>query len=199
MYHFHFNKGTVYLPTKKHENIPVIISGYDWDNNHWAKRTNEDLRDHAIKLIQGVGFVRMDMYQSMPHRWEKDFADMLAWVRVRNFANPGKVGIFAYGSPALAALKIANREENLAFIVATLTPDELSNADIVPLCPTLLLQGTTDKVTLQMGTPPPVKLTSHQDTGSKITRIVFNESDYFLYNASRQAAEEIVKWIKSIT
>jgi hypothetical protein len=177
MYHFHFNKGTVYLPNKKSENLPVIISCYGQGESHWLKRVEENLRNLTISK-HNMGFVVF-------HKGE--YAQMLDWVKGKPFADAERIGFFTFGDPV--------DKTGVAFSVVTVVNRVVGLDTKIP---TLFLQGTSDKVALE-----PLKLSegdmARQSNGdTKSAGIVFKGSDDFLFNVHAQAAGEIIKWIKTV-
>ena len=207
MYHFYFNlpkndknKGTVYLPRKSSVNLPVIISCYGWNSIHWPMRVEEALRDLAVKK-NDIGFVTMELHghsdDSDPaacDRWESNLADMISWVKEKKFADPSKVGVFAFGLPAAAAMRLAIGDSGAAFaVVNPLGMDEsIAKAFAIP---TLTVHGTGEKIKIQsqaMQTDDVIR-----QVGPEVNKqsIVFKGSDDYLYNISGQAAQEIVRWL----
>jgi hypothetical protein len=176
MYYFYFNKGSVYLPNKKSENLPVIISCYGLGESHWQKRVEEDVRKAVNKNNMGIVVFRDQSAQCMAE-----------WVSARKFADPKKIGLFTFGE---------YDANDLAFSITTLPLKTEPNLNT--RIPTLFLQGTSDKVTLETFKLPEEELVrqANPDTGS--ASILFRGGDEFLYNVSVQVAGEIVKWLKSL-
>jgi alpha/beta superfamily hydrolase len=213
MYHFYFNlpkndknPGTVYLPHKKSTGLPVVISCYGWNVSHWPKRVEEAARDLLVNK-HGLGFVTMALHGQSDDtgacgRWEENLADMVAWVKAKNFADVNKVGLFAFGAPANAAWQLTqkggaafsiitvNHENNKAGFV----DDGLKAAPV----PVLFLQGTTDKVQLFPDSDQAEELIKQHNPETGSSGIVFKGSDYFLYNVAKQAAVETAKWLKGL-
>jgi len=142
MYHFYFNlpkndknNGTVFLPMKSSMNVPVIISCYGWNKIHWPKRVDEGLHDKAVNK-NNMGYITMELAGESDdtdsrtfERWKNNLKDMVAWVKAKNFTNTEKIGLFAFGTPALAALCVADEVNDVAFAIVTLC-DETDNEKI---------------------------------------------------------------------
>jgi hypothetical protein len=211
MYYYYFNlpkndknDGTVFLPHKKSTGLPVIISCYGWNVRHWPKRVEESLRTAANK--RGLACVTMNLHSLSDDasddahiRRSNNLADMVSWVKAKDFADAAKVGVFAYGAAAKAALGVS--PDGLAFSVLTVEND---NADVnidnlmqSTKTPILFLQGTSEKITF-----PPEKIkadkTMRQNDETQSAHIIFNGSDYFLYNIADQATGEILTWLQSL-
>jgi hypothetical protein len=176
MYYFYFSKGSVYLPNKKSENLPTIISCYGLGEGHWQKRVEEDVRRAVNK--NNIGFVTFR---------DQSAQCMAEWVGARNFADSNRIGLFTFGE---------YEANDLAFSITTLplnTKPELNTK-----IPTLFLQGTSDKVTLESFALAEDELERQENPDTGSASILFKGGDEFLYNVSKQAAGEIVKWLKSL-
>ena len=240
MYHFYFNlpkndknNGTVFLPMKSSTDVPVIISCYGWNKIHWPKRVDEGLHDKAVNK-NNMGYLTMELVGESDdtgsgtfERWKNNLKDMVAWVKAKNFTNTEKIGLFAFGTPALAALCVADEISDVAFAIVTLY-DEADNekteqctknidnsielTEAVNSCltekieeimsktkiPLLILQGTTDKITFQTKKPENHKITKTNSKETKSTHIIFHDADIYLYNIVDQATDEIIDWLKGI-
>jgi len=207
MYHFYFNlpkndknAGTVFLPRKSSTGVPVIISCYGWNKIHWPIRVEEGLRDLAVGK-RGMGMVTMalvgesdDPSPAVCDRWERNLADMVAWVRDKRYFDAARVGLFAYGMPAKAALRLADGDSGLAYVIINPAEPSESTPEETAI-PVLTLHGTTDKIQIQSKPIKAEEVLRQGDAGSKTASITFKGGDYHLYNIVEQAAVEIVKWI----
>jgi len=224
MYHFYFslpkndrNPGTVFLPNKKSTGVPIIISCYGWNVIHWPKRMEEGLLDLVVKK-HDMGFVTMELYGKSDERgreacgrWARNLADMVSWVRMKGFSNANRIGIFAFGAPAAAAMQFINGQSGASFVIAAVTEDTTSmegEGGELPeyvekkmeaaKIPVLFLQGTSDKVTIQSQKIKADELIRKECPETRSASIVFGGSDYYLYNVIEQAAGETVKWLKAV-
>jgi len=223
VYHFYFslpkndkNAGTVFLPMKSSVNVPVIISCYGWNKIHWPKRMDEGLRDRLVNK-SNMGFVTMELSGESDDnsrdacgRWANNLSDMIDWVKAKTFTDGEKIGLFAYGFPAIAALQAATMNANAAFVIVTLSREEGSSNGAGGIdnlideymasskIPMLFLQGTNDKITIQTKKAPEHEIIRRDDEKTKSTHIIFRESDFYLYNIVDQATDEIVKWLNEI-
>jgi pimeloyl-ACP methyl ester carboxylesterase len=134
-----------------------------------------------------------DTGEAACRRWESNLADMVHWVKDKRYFDAGKVGLFAYGLPAAAALRLASRESGLAYVIVNLgePADGLPAAEI----PVLFLQGTTDKIQIQSKPMKAEEIVRQDDPRTGSACILFRGADYFLYNIVGQAAEVIVGWL----
>ena len=212
MYHFFFNlpknyqnAGTVFLPVKSSTGVPAIISCYGWNKIHWPKRVDEEMLDMAVKK-NNMGFVTMELTgqsdddsASACDRWTRNLSEMVTWVRDKRYFNKAKVGLFAFGLPAVAALRFAVGESGIAFVVATVIPESLDIDKIITSAvrPTLILQGTTDKITIQSKPQMAEEIVRCDNFDTKSTILTFKGGDHYLYNIARQASDEVVKWLRS--
>jgi hypothetical protein len=188
MYYYHFDDGTVYLPSKKHFNIPVIVSNYAHDTSHWPKRVEEDTRVAANKA--GLGLV---VFRS------RNITHMVNWVALKPFAHPKKIGVLTLGLQRDMEYYCFEMT-SLAFKIVALAGDcavDLQAYDAACLTPMLVLQGSGGKVSLDAETINEENIIRTQSEKSSAIR--FGGSDDFLYNASRQAAGEIITWVKGVT
>jgi len=183
MYHFYFDKGTVYLPSKKHENIPIIVSTYTHEAPHWPKRVEEDLRDAATKNNLGLVVFRT---------W--DAAAMHAWVAAKAFANAAQIGLLSLD---MTERKIqAEAEAPFAFKIATIaSTQDVNFADDIP---TLLLQGSGAKVSLDVLALAEGGIKRIHSADNKSAAIRYEGSDDYLYAVSRHVAGEIVGWVAGV-
>jgi alpha/beta superfamily hydrolase len=209
MYHFYFklpkndkNPGTVFLPNKKSAGLPVIISCYGWNKIHWPKRMEEGLRDLLVNK-HGMAFVTMELRGQSDdtggtagERWKNNLADMVSWVKEKHYFNGNIVGLFAFGAPAAAALRLADEESGTAFSIVTLTHEE--EYCLSTKIPVLFLQGTADKVSLHAEKLNEEDIIKQHNAETKSSGILFKGSDYYLYNVIGQAADEIVNWLMEI-
>jgi len=183
MYHFHFDKGTVYLPSKKHENLPIIASCYAHEAPHWEKRVEEDLRDAAVK--NNVGLV---VFRTM------DAAVMHKWVAAKQFANPAQIGIFSLDVPER---KIHHADATpFAFEIKTIpsTQAVIFNENR----PTMLLQGSGAKVSLDAFKPAEEDIVRQSCAASKSAAIRYDNCDDYLFAVSRHVAGEVVRWVAGV-
>jgi hypothetical protein len=164
---------------------------------------DESLRDLTVNK-NNMGFVTMDMYgesddmgEGALKLWKDNLLDMVEWVRVRDYFNANKIGLFAYGRMAEAAICLAGEDTGLAFLMTVPSHDSAVDGQFTQI-PTLFLQGTGDKIELQMGRAKPVEIQKTDDPDTRSTHILFNGSDDFLYNVNEQAAGEAVKWLRAI-
>ena len=212
MYHFYFNlpkndknAGEVILPQKNSVGLPMIISCYACDPNPYAKFAENDFMEIVVKK-HNLGFVKMkidmkiDPDESDLNRWAKNLMDMVQWLKLKHFTNGNKVGIFACGNGAAAALELA-KEYVTAFSI--LTVDDNFNKKVnVGLneteIPVLFLQGTTDKVTIQTKKFKVDNIIREEDPGMKSAKFIFDGADYYLLSNIEQVAEETAKWLKNI-
>ena len=207
MYRFYFNlpkndqnAGTVFLPTKKHTMLPIVISCYACVA-HWAKRLDEDLRDAVIK--NNMGYVTMELpgdktdpRETTCIRWENNLYDMLEWVKIKKFAHPNKIGLFAQGLPAVAADNLKHKIDTAAFSILNIPGH---TADFTASIPTLYLQGTGEKIELLTTKKAPlVEVTRRENPENKSAELTFQTVDDYLYKASNQAAAEIVAWLNKL-
>jgi hypothetical protein len=180
MYYFHFDKGTVYLPHKKSQSLPVIVSTYGRGEAHWPKRVEEALRAAVNKSNKGF----VTFAKGTP-------AEMITWVKPKYFTDPDKVGIFfsegtANGIP----------EEGYAYAVVVLPAKAEPNLDTI--IPTLYLQGTGEKVSLDTIKLKKDEIIRKENKETKSMGIVFTGSDDFLFNVASLAASETVKWLHAL-
>ncbi|MCL2499100.1 MAG: hypothetical protein FWE90_02060 [Defluviitaleaceae bacterium] len=182
MYYFHFNKGTVYLPHKKSESLPIIVSTYGRGESHWPKRVEEALRVAVNK--QNIGFVVFH---------EGNPAEMAAWVKPRYFTDPDRVGIFSLGEPVYASDIF---EDGLAFSVVTVPHGRDPNTDT--FIPTLYLQGTGEKVSLETLKLKKSEIVRRENAGTKSAHVIFKGSDEYLFNVMKYAVDETVRWLSAL-
>ena len=185
MYHFYFDKGTVYLPSKKHENIPIIISTYAHEAPHWPKRVEEDLRDAAVK--NNMGLVLFNAW---------DAAAMHKWVAAKAFANPAQIGLFSLDIPE----RKVEGEGGVAFafkIAAVGAGQAVAfGGDVV--VPALFLQGSGAKVSLDVFAVSEGDITRRCCEVTKSAAIRYEGSDDYLYAVSRHVAREVVRWVAGV-
>ncbi|MCL2365130.1 MAG: hypothetical protein FWC71_10760 [Defluviitaleaceae bacterium] len=185
MYHFYFDKGTVFLPSKKHENLPIIASTYAHEAPHWPKRVEEDLRDAAVK--NNMGLVVFHTF---------DAAAIHAWVAAKKFANPAQIGLFTLDIPER---KVQGAEDvPFAFNITTLPNTQTVTFDAAR--PSLFLQGSGAKVSLDAFTPTEADII-RQSCSAAVTKssaIRYEGSDDYLYAVSRHVAGEVVRWVVEV-
>ncbi|MCL2604035.1 MAG: hypothetical protein FWD90_06115 [Defluviitaleaceae bacterium] len=179
MYYFHFNKGTVYLPHKKSESLPLIVSTYGRGEVHWPKRVEEALRAAVNK--NNMGFVVF--HEGTP-------AEMAAWVKPRYFTDPDRVGIFSLGEPVYENDIF---EDGLAFSITTIPHGR--EADLDTHIPKLFLQGTGEKVSLETLKLKKDEIIRRENAETKSTHILFKGSDGYLFNVAAQAVNEVIIWL----
>jgi|GEM_PF-1961226 len=209
MYHFHFNlpaneqnSATIYLPSRNHIKVPIIISTYGWGKDHWQKRVHEDFLDLAVNK-NNLGVIRLDLTgdsddasQDARDRWASAMFDMIAWVKKTKYVDPNVIGLFAYGLSALSALDASVDNVEVAF--AAINPiTEYQDIDGTKK-PIMILKGTGEKVELQLNG----KMTKNEVIAEKVPNseaeiYTFVGSDDYCYQVSKQAANEVIKWIKS--
>ncbi|MCL2407562.1 MAG: hypothetical protein FWC95_06495 [Defluviitaleaceae bacterium] len=214
MYHYYFsmpksdNPGTVFLPMKSSVNVPVIISCYAWDKEYWTNNMEEVLKKHVTKKLN-TGMVTIKLtggsdedstYKRMV--WENDLAAIVSWVRAKRFAKNDKIGIFAYGAGAEAALPYADGVSDVAFLIlVNAIKDELADEEIAVMLdktaiPVLYLRGTGEAVVIQTQKQKAREVKVLQSSVTKSAFITFVGADNFMFNISDQVALEIERWMK---
>ena len=183
MYHFHFDKGTVYLPSKKHENLPIIISCYAHDAPHWPKRVEEDTRDAALKNNMGLVVFR-----------SLDAPAMHAWVAAKQFANTAQIGLLSLDVPQRRVE--ADEDVPFAFQIAAVPNTQAILFD-AKTPPTLYLQGSGAKVSLDALALAEESITRLHCADTKSAAIRFEGCDDYLYGVSRHVAGEVVRWVEA--
>jgi hypothetical protein len=197
MYHFYFNlpkndknAGTVFLPYKKIENIPVIVSCYGSDPSAWAKRAEEEFIKYAVNKHK-TGVVTIALSED-ENRWAENLNDMVQWVKERYFCDPDKVGLFACGAAAEAAHSVAEAGE-AAFSVLTVQKNNIDLNNVKT--PSLVLQGTAEKVVFQTSKFMVDTVIRVDYPETKSLRLTFEGSDYLLYSNIGQVSEEVMRWV----
>ena len=121
-----FNVGTVYLPSKDVESVPVIIYCHGFGGKRQLWTPTQALCDKAMKA--GVALVTFDFfgcgetggnYEQMTYsRWKENLSDIIAWVKSQPFSNADKIGCYAFSSGSTAAFRLAAESEQLDFIIS---------------------------------------------------------------------------------
>jgi len=133
MYSFDFllanddeTKGTVYLPGAHAANLPVVIYCHGWGGNRSLSAPVSLLCEKA--LASGIAFVTFDFfgcgetggdYRLMTYRrWAENLSNVMDWCVTQPFANPHKTGCYAFSSGSTAALRLAARDNRIAFLIS---------------------------------------------------------------------------------
>jgi hypothetical protein len=162
----------------------------------------EALRDLAVNK-HGFGFVRMGLFGRIDDdspaardRWARNLDDMRLWVMGKKFADPVRIGFFAYEPCAEGILRSFVNENSPAFSIVTL--DAKARIDLNTKIPTLFLQGSANKVSLEAVRLSPEDMLCQSNAETKSSRIQFKGSDDYLYNVHKQAADKIMEWLKTV-
>jgi len=120
------NKGTVYLPNKESENIPVMIYCHGWGGNRQIGGITEKLCEKA--MTDNIAFVTFDFYgcgetggdySLMTYtRWKNNLSDIISWCVIQPFADINKIGCYGFSSGSTAALRLAAEDNRIAFIIS---------------------------------------------------------------------------------
>jgi len=120
------NKGTVYLPNKESENIPIVVYCHGWGGNRQLWQITEKLCEKLIAA--NIAFVTFDFYgcgetggdySLMTYtRWKNNLSDILSWCAAQPFANVNTIGCYAVSSGSTAALRLASEDSRIAFIIS---------------------------------------------------------------------------------
>jgi pimeloyl-ACP methyl ester carboxylesterase len=120
------NVGTVYLPNQDDTNIPVIIYCHGWGGRRQLWTPTEKLCENAME--SGIALVTFDFfgcgetsgdYSKMTYtRWNNNLSDVIAWVGNQPFAHKNKIGCYAFSSGSTAALRLAAKDDRIAFIIS---------------------------------------------------------------------------------
>lgn len=122
------NTGTVYLPNESAKKLPVIIYCHGLGSDRQLNPSTKALFD---KVLSGAAIVTFDFYgggetggdfrQMTYTRWKNNLADILDWVYEQNWANKNKIGCFAFSSGTTAALRLAQEDNRLSFVISIAT------------------------------------------------------------------------------
>ncbi|MCL2884457.1 MAG: hypothetical protein FWF49_03100 [Oscillospiraceae bacterium] len=120
------NKGTVYLPHKDSTNIPVIIYCHGWGGSRRLWLPTEKLCERVLSANMalvtfdffGCGDTGGDYAQMTYARWKNNLSDVFDWCLAQPFADPNKIGCYAFSSGSTAALRFAAADSRPAFIVS---------------------------------------------------------------------------------
>ena len=123
------NIGTVYLPSEKATNIPVIIYCHGWGGDRELYPTMHFLCERAMR--ENIAVVTFDFfgcgdtggdYSQMTYtRWKQNLSEIFSWVKSQSFSQNDKIGCFSYSSGTTAALRMASEENTLSFIISVAT------------------------------------------------------------------------------
>ena len=121
-----FNDGTVYLPAETATDVPVIIYCHGWGGSRRLWKPTQILCDRTVK--EGIALVTFDFYgcgetggdfsQMTYNRWKNNLSEVISWVQSQHFSNKEKIGCYAFSSGSTAALRAAQEDDRLAFIIS---------------------------------------------------------------------------------
>jgi uncharacterized protein len=120
------NTGTVYLPSKESKNIPTIIYCHGWSGSRQLWLPTEKLCEKA--LLSNIALITFDFfgcgetggdYTLMTfERWKNNLSDIFSWCTSQPFADVHKIGCYSFSAGSTAALRLAQEDDRIAFIVS---------------------------------------------------------------------------------
>lgn len=123
------NKGTVYLPNQNSTNQPTIVYCHGWKGDRQLEPSAKVLCEQA--MLHNIAFVTFDFfgcgetggdYRNMTYkRWQNNLSDIIDWIQHQTWANPNKIGCFAISSGSTAALRLAQEDSCIQFIISVAT------------------------------------------------------------------------------
>jgi acetyl esterase/lipase len=123
------NSGTIYRPDSIKNNIPMIIYCHWWGGNRTLNPSTNKLCEKAVEL--GIGMITFDFfgcgetggdYSQMTYgRWKENLSNIFSWVLNQEWVDKEKVGCFCISSGTIAALRFAQEDERIAFIISIAT------------------------------------------------------------------------------
>ena len=118
--------GDVFLPEANSRNLPVVIYCHGWGGSRALSAPVSLLRDMVLEA--GAAFAAFDFFgcgetggepRLMTYRrWAENLSDVLDWCAAQPFADARKIGCYAFSSGSTAALRLAARDERIAFLVS---------------------------------------------------------------------------------
>jgi dipeptidyl aminopeptidase/acylaminoacyl peptidase len=116
------NVGSVYLPDRDYGKLPVLIYSHGWGGNRSLGAVLKKLLDKNFALVTfdyyGCGDTGGDYSQMTYRRWKENLSDIIKWVIKQPFANPCKIGCFAFSSGSTAALRLAAEDDRIKTIIS---------------------------------------------------------------------------------
>ena len=116
------NIGTVYLPDKDCEKLPVIVYSHGWGGNRSLGAVLEKLLDKNFALVTfdyyGCGETGGDYSYMTYQRWKENLSDIIAWVMEQPFADANKIGCYAFSSGSTAVLRLASEDDRIKTIIS---------------------------------------------------------------------------------
>jgi hypothetical protein len=143
----------------------------------------EDIRDAAVKSNMGLVVFR-----------SFDAIAMHKWVAAKKLANPAQIGLLSLDVP-----KRRMQDESIvpfAFKITTIpSAQEFSFSGQTP---TLYLQGSGAKVSLDAITPTESDITRQSCLITKLSALRYKGCDDYLFGVSRHVAGEVVRWVVGV-
>ncbi len=123
------NAGDVFLPDDADGKLPVVVYCHGWGGNRLPGGSTRAVLDRAVRA--GMAFVTFDFfgcgetggsYSEMSYgRWTANLRDVVEWVALQRWADPAKVGCFGISSGTTPALRLAETDRTLAFVISVAT------------------------------------------------------------------------------
>ena len=123
------NEISVYLPDPAAGRMPVIIFSPGFGGTREIGGSALKLCEEATKA--GMAFVSFSPFSFGATegadsdftygRWSSNLEEILAWVRGQPWADAGRIGCFAISSGTTAAIRYAQRSDDLRFVISVAT------------------------------------------------------------------------------
>lgn len=125
------NVGTVYLPSKSANNLPVLIYCHGWGWRRFEKERNlcyPSLQFCDRAIGENMAFVIFDFfgcgetggnYSDFTYsRWKSNLADVISWVESQPFADKRKIACYGTSSGSTAVLRLIAEDNRVCAAIS---------------------------------------------------------------------------------
>lgn len=122
-------KGRIYRPNKELKPIPVIIFCHGWASDRTFNPSTAALCEEALQ--KNVAMVAFDFFgcgetggdygQMSYGRWKDNLATVVDWLEEQPWVDSSKIGCFAISSGTTVAIRLAQEDERLAYVISVAT------------------------------------------------------------------------------
>ena len=120
------NAGDVYLPHESAVCAPVLVYCHGWGGGKTLSAPMDGIVTRALQ--EGMAVVAFDFFGSgetggdmrdMTYtRWKENLRAVWNWTAQQSFADPARIGCYAFSSGSTAALRLAAETEGFAFLIS---------------------------------------------------------------------------------